>query len=289
MAQSIHMDSIFDNQPTMWTMFNTASISMPDTTWSSQGSLEVSTEPTASTATEFQLLCDYLESVSYVNGPTPSSLVEQPTETSHVEYYDVIPALTFTVHPEQPFDVTYEESVTTSGSSCFGSPVTPLSPNAVHAHSPSRPSPQHQYLLDNQFLGPHQEKLRVLLQHCLESAWLNDNALEPNDVPRRSILLGFLQQNAPMAAFKCQFDGCAKEFERQDRALGHIRMHLSHRPYKCNSRCGNPACVERFCCRSYLQSHLVRLKDSCKKCGKALFRQNMRRHNTSCPGKSDSS
>ena len=155
-----------------------------------------------------------------------------------------------------------------SGSSCADSThsvSTTSSPIATHNHYMYIQNAQHKYLLDNNFLEPHQANQRALLQNCLASSWLNNNEREPSDTPRHSILLGFLAQNVSTAAFKCQFDGCDKDFERQDRALGHIRMHLSHRPYVCSAQCSNPACVERFCCRSYLQSHLTRQKEGCKK------------------------
>jgi hypothetical protein len=164
-----------------------------------------------------------------------------------------------------------------------------------------REGPQHCYILRNNFLSPDQARQRALLQQCLQSQWLNSEELEPNEAPRRSILLGFLAQNTPKATFQCEFDGCGKIFNRQDRALGHIRMHLCHRPYACNFQCGNSACNERFSCRSYLQSHLTRQKEKCVKwwvpsihiqrlslpfpySGRAFLRQNMRRHNGTCIG-----
>jgi hypothetical protein len=177
------------------------------------------------------------------------------------------------------------------------------SPPLQCSHTSYRESPQHCYIMCNNFLSPDQVHQRALLQHCLQSRWLNADELEPSDAPRRSILLGFLAQNTPKAAFSCEFDGCGKKFDRQDRALGHIRMHLCHRPYACNLQCGNSSCVERFSCRSYLQSHLTRQKEKCRKwfvlpicirnsllpsscSGQSFLRQNMRRHNGTCPGSS---
>jgi hypothetical protein len=157
---------------------------------------------------------------------------------------------------------------------CGVSPSSTSSPHSSSQLSPPqtacnngtyRESPQHRYILSNNFLSPDQAQQRALLQHCLQSQWLNSEELEPNETPRRSILLGFLAQNTPKAAFQCEFDGCGKRFNRQDRALGHVRMHLCHRPYACNFQCGNSACNERFSCRSYLQSHLTRQKEKCVK------------------------
>lgn len=64
--------------------------------------------------------------------------------------------------------------------------------------------------------------------------------MEPNVAPKRSILLGFLSYEPDKNkenTHVCKFDQCGKSFDRQDRALGHIRMHLNHRPYHCNGQC----------------------------------------------------
>ena len=186
---------------------------------------------------------------------------------------------------------------TPSSTSCSSPPQTACNSGMY------RESSQHSYILRHNFLSPDKAPQRALLQHCLQSHWLNSEELEPTKASRRSILLGFLAQNTPEAAFQCQFDGCGKGFSRQDRALGHIRMHLCHQPYACNSLCGNSACNERFSCRSYLQSHLTRQKEKCVRwwvpsihiqnsslpfaySGGAFLRQNMRRHSRTCPGSS---
>jgi hypothetical protein len=45
-----------------------------------------------------------------------------------------------------------------------------------------------------------------------------------------SILSGFLEVKNEIK-LKCLFNGCDRTFDRTDRALGHIRLHLEHRPF----------------------------------------------------------
>jgi len=92
--------------------------------------------------------------------------------------------------------------------------------------------------LDMCFLNPAQKDLRHLLNHVLTSSWFQNNEREPEDGPKRSILSPFLQRSEKGNSYKCLFDFCPKSFDRQDRALGHVRMHLGHRPFQCVGRCG---------------------------------------------------
>lgn len=92
--------------------------------------------------------------------------------------------------------------------------------------------------LDQCFRNPQQAHLRSLLDSILQQHWLYSNQKEPEDTTRRSVLTGFLQRAEPDNTFVCLFDGCGKAFDRQDRAVGHIRMHLGLRPFSCDGRCG---------------------------------------------------
>jgi hypothetical protein len=118
--------------------------------------------------------------------------------------------------------------------------------------------------LTTAFTKPDQVALRSLLDDILASNWLNTHAPEPKDEKNRSLLLGFLaHEGAGGGTYRCLFDGCNKLLDRQDRALGHIRMHVHHRPFGCNGVCGVPECQERFYCQSYLRSHAKRQKLAC--------------------------
>jgi hypothetical protein len=92
--------------------------------------------------------------------------------------------------------------------------------------------------LDIYFLSPAQKDLRNLLNLVLTSGWFQNNEKEPEHGSKRSILSPFLQRSETGNSYKCRFDFCTKSFDRQDRALGHVRMHLGHRPFQCGGRCG---------------------------------------------------
>jgi len=78
---------------------------------------------------------------------------------------------------------------------------------------------------------------RLLFERCIDSSWLRNNDPEPGDGQNKSILLGFLKAEDPNNPLTCLFDDCGKNFYEQDRALGHVRMHLGHKPYPCNGQC----------------------------------------------------
>jgi hypothetical protein len=92
--------------------------------------------------------------------------------------------------------------------------------------------------LDMYFLHPAQKDLRQLLTRVVTSSWFQNNEKEPEIGSKRSILSPFLQRSERGNSYRCLFDFCTKSFDRQDRALGHVRMHLGHRPFQCGGRCG---------------------------------------------------
>jgi hypothetical protein len=96
--------------------------------------------------------------------------------------------------------------------------------------------PQFAHLLTN-FSKPEQVDLRNFLVECLSSDWLRLKQLEPTFLPKQSILLRFLSRPTPASNFRCLFDGCSKGFDRRDRAVGHIRTHLEHKPFLCDGQC----------------------------------------------------
>jgi len=91
---------------------------------------------------------------------------------------------------------------------------------------------------DHYFRGGHQVKQRRLLDSCLRSKWLLYNQIEPVD-GKNSRLLPFLSpRKSGKEDMRCLFDDCPRKFERIDRALGHIRVHLKHQPFPCTGGCG---------------------------------------------------
>jgi hypothetical protein len=75
------------------------------------------------------------------------------------------------------------------------------------------------------------------------SPWFRNNQSEPEDSPGQSIFLRFLGRASESGTYVCLFRGCGKvcnrTFDRRDRALGHVRQHLNHRPFWCGGRCFN--------------------------------------------------
>ncbi|KIM27208.1 hypothetical protein M408DRAFT_330129, partial [Serendipita vermifera MAFF 305830] len=133
------------------------------------------------------------------------------------------------------------------------------------------------------FTGPEESHLRSLLHEIVKSDWFCSNKFEPKTEKGRSILLSFLASDAA-GAYRCLFKECSKNLDRQDRALGHIRMHLGHRPHACDGKCGVIGCPERFYCASYLRSHTKRQKEPCGICQESFFRQHLRKHRLVCQG-----
>lgn len=131
--------------------------------------------------------------------------------------------------------------------------------------------------------GPEESHLRSLLHEIVKSDWFRSNKFEPKTEKGRSVFLSFLASDAA-GAYRCLFKECSKNLDRQDRALGHIRMHLGHRPHACGGKCGVMGCQERFYCASYLRSHTKRQKEPCEICQESFFRQHLRKHRLVCQG-----
>ncbi|PVF92894.1 hypothetical protein CPB86DRAFT_145922 [Serendipita vermifera] len=148
--------------------------------------------------------------------------------------------------------------------------------------------------LETSFQRPDQQHLRGMLESIQGAPWLVAQQKEPNDsTTKRSVYLAFLSTKGDGKAssgvngnnYRCLFDGCNKSFDRQDCAIGHIRMHVGHLPFQCNAQCGVEDCPERFYCTSYLKSHIKRQKAPCESCGVSFFQNAIKRHKVNCSGR----
>ncbi|PVF92895.1 hypothetical protein CPB86DRAFT_145931 [Serendipita vermifera] len=123
-----------------------------------------------------------------------------------------------------------------------------------------------------------------LVDQIRASSWFRNNQSEPEDLPGQSIYLRFLKRISDAGTYLCLYRGCNRTFDRRDRALGHVRQHLNHRPFFCGGKCFNGSCKERFFSAAYLRTHISRSKIQCEHCPAQIFPQNMRRHLKSCRG-----
>lgn len=93
-------------------------------------------------------------------------------------------------------------------------------------------------LLARHFRYSNQSKERDLLIQVIYSGWFERNEPEPRHLGK-SILLGFFHRLLPNSPLCCSFDECDRTFDRQDRAIAHIRQHhLGRKPYQCAGACG---------------------------------------------------
>ncbi|KAG8775031.1 hypothetical protein FRC15_000839, partial [Serendipita sp. 397] len=88
-------------------------------------------------------------------------------------------------------------------------------------------------------------------------AWRAADEMEPTDSNGRSAYLKFLSSEGGF--YQCLV--CPKKLDRQDRAIGHVRSHFNHRPFRCDGKCGVSLCTERFWAQSYLRTHINRPKE----------------------------
>ena len=114
-------------------------------------------------------------------------------------------------------------------------PLLPEQRNEVPAALATTRQDRHP-LVKKYFQNVSQEKERTLLIQVVNSDWLAAHEEEPQYMGR-SILVGFLRRDA--SGLRCSFDECEKAFDRQDRAVAHIRRHhLNYRPFACGGACG---------------------------------------------------
>ncbi|PVF96433.1 hypothetical protein CPB86DRAFT_874875 [Serendipita vermifera] len=78
---------------------------------------------------------------------------------------------------------------------------------------------------------------------------------------------------------------CQRLHSRKGRLEACINAHLGERPYVCNRLCGDSLCAKSFASKSKLSRHSrpkEQKEGSCHFCEKALYRQNLARHERSC-------
>lgn len=88
------------------------------------------------------------------------------------------------------------------------------------------------------FRGTDQQELRRALDEILNSEWLALDRPEPT-CGKRSVLSQLLSSRSCSTDYiRCLFDGCKYDrFDRLDRAVAHVRVHLGHRPFVCKGDC----------------------------------------------------
>jgi hypothetical protein len=114
--------------------------------------------------------------------------------------------------------------------------------DATHAlqprHQQFSPLPLQSFPLDN---DEHRIK-REALNAVMQSSWKQNNEFEPE----ASLLLQFMSLNPTEGRWHCTFwkDGrpCDCSCKKRDHAKGHIRSHIDHLPFVCNSHW----CVSRI-------------------------------------------
>ncbi|KAG8839884.1 hypothetical protein FRC18_000007 [Serendipita sp. 400] len=101
---------------------------------------------------------------------------------------------------------------------------------------------------------PHRDRLR---REVITSRWWLENTLEPN-----GILMQFVRR-LNNRLFECT--SCGKKLKRIDRAVDHFRVHLEHRPFRCNGHmgCGDSTCELAFYTRDCLKSHCSKHEKTC--------------------------
>jgi hypothetical protein len=198
------------NMPNMLTM-----PTMPQMTYDEPNSF---LSPSDSPATDF--LDAWFASYS---GPDQSAPVAQSTQNSEEFLFDMDEASSWTPNFISPM-------------------VQQQQPQAAQEDIYSPTIERINTQLETYFLHPDQHELRRTLEQIQGAPWLIAHHKEPNDsTTKRSIYLTFISSKGDKAggnSYRCLFDGCGKCFDRHDRAIGHIRMHFGHRPFRCNAQCG---------------------------------------------------
>jgi len=163
----------------------------------------------------------------------------------------------FAAIPDTPFSQ-FSPDIMASSSSLHSS----------HASTRSRSSrsrgqrvSRNDMLLDHSFRGQGglESTRRAILDRMLKKDWYMNNDREPEcgtsdddvtlglaGIGTRSIFTAFLDE-CSKGRWKCAFGSAKhpckrnmhnKTFDRVERAVDHVRSHLGHRPFVCNSDCG---------------------------------------------------
>lgn len=118
--------------------------------------------------------------------------------------------------------------------------------------------------------------------------WLRDGQSDPLDERTgQSVLLVWIHNPEPKV-YICQVPlensekYCGTRYQRQDRALTHVRRHLNYKPFACHGRCGTKDCPDSFASEAYLKVHMQPVLKKCQKCRQPYLRQNIKRHAAHC-------
>lgn len=124
-----------------------------------------------------------------------------------------------------------------------------------------------------------------LIDEIYVSEWLQNDEEEPKTPLGHSVLLNFVIRGSRVQ-YTCTLSSCGASFGRLERALGHVRLHMNHKPYVCNHSCWaeNGKCSRRYSDRASLKNHQIRGRGTCPTCSKRLMPQNMARHRSRCRG-----
>lgn len=83
-----------------------------------------------------------------------------------------------------------------------------------------------------------------LWKELLEQPWLHNGESDPLDERTGQSVLSVWIHNPEPRVYICQVPledsgtYCGTKYQRQDRALTHVRTHLNYKPFICRGRCG---------------------------------------------------
>ncbi|PVF92626.1 hypothetical protein CPB86DRAFT_175529 [Serendipita vermifera] len=141
--------------------------------------------------------------------------------------------------------------------------------NPSHQHqAPTRGNPNSIGL----FILRLPPSLQQPMREVLSSAWWMNNTIEPDQDLRQFIY------PESRTRFHCLIRGCGHIFNREDRAITHIRAEIDHRPFACNKECGDPTCTLAFLSNRDLVSHKRKPITTCSKCLCEVTARNLTRH-----------
>jgi len=127
-----------------------------------------------------------------------------------------------------------------------------------------------------------------LWEELLGQPWLHNGELDPLDEQTGQSVLCMWIYNPEPRIYICQVplgdtgEYCGMRYQRQDRALTHVRAHLNYKPFACRGRCGFKDCLDAFTSEAYLKVHIQPVRKECERCGQSYLRQNIKRHAAHC-------
>jgi len=127
-----------------------------------------------------------------------------------------------------------------------------------------------------------------LWEELLVQPWVHNGDSDPLDEKTGQSVLSVWIHNPEPRVYICQVPSgdsgayCGIQYQRQDRALTHVRTHLNYKPFACGGRCGIKGCSDAFTSEAYLKVHVQPVRKECEKCGQTYLRQNIKRHAANC-------